>query len=992
MPATRGVVPFCLNDAPSFIERAFPAHKISVESQAERTAGAGQTLTALGSYWKGRKPLVLCRACIVGSLLPATDNPEKDLEVFELLMGIADESFEFRTAKSKPTRGKEYADIDAKKRGTLIATYGPHLRSQLVDDDGNWVVKNPTRARLLGKVFAGMPYSDRLSHAYRPEEVADDLYSTIWDRVNAHLGTKARSHAELVEQLGIMRFGHRPIIADTFAGGGSIPFEAARLGCDVVASDLNPVASLLTWGALHLVGADASTRARIAKAQQRVLSAVDGTISHLGIEHDSSGNRAKAFLYCLEVRCPQTDYMIPLATSWIISKNKRCVATLSAVPHEKRFRIDILSGASHDQLEAARLGTIQGDDIVYVIDGTAYRTSIASIRGDRRVNGQSVSAMRRWEKTDFVPRASDTFRERLYCIQWQDSKSDSIFFRAVTPEDAARESKVEDIVNKNLQQWQSDGLVPDMSIEPGYNTDQPTRERGWTYWHHLFGARHLLMLQTMHRAILDLPDATEQAALSILFTNALDRCSRLCQWRVGHSGREGVAPAGDYPEHVFYNQALNVFFNYAVRGFILASDSLSKLGHHAPVYSSGTVTCAAAAEVSARIDIGITDPPYADAVNYHEITEYFIAWLRKHPPAPLAEWIWDSRRALAIKGKGEDFRREMVKAYKALTDHMPDNGIQIVMFTHQDGKVWADMAGIFWGAGLKVTAAWYIATETSSELKKGGYVQGTVILVLRKRTTSEKTYKDELVLEIRQEVQRQIETMVGLNQSTRFHGRSENLFEDADLQMAGYAAALRVLTAYTHIDGTDMTRDAIRPREEGERSLTEEVIDLSISIANEYLVPEGLDPHVWEHLEGSERFYLRMLDVETSGLKKLDNYQNFAKAFKVSNYQPLMHSVKANDARLKSATEFGRAEFTGSEFGTSMLRAVLYGLMELQKEGDTDDVMSHLRDNIQDYMRRRHDIAHVASYIAAKLDKLRPEEASAARVLHGLVRNERVGA
>ena len=97
---------------------------------------------------------------------------------------------------------------------------------------------------------------------------------------------------------------------------------------------------------------------------------------------------------------------------------------------------------------------------------------------------------------------------------------------------------------------------------------------------------------------------------------------------------------------------------------------------------------------------------------------------------------------------------------------MPDNGMQIVMFTHQDAKVWADMAGIFWAAGLRVTAAWYIATETTSELKKGGYVQGTVILVLRKRTETRKTYKDELVLEVREEVEKQIETMVGLNQTT----------------------------------------------------------------------------------------------------------------------------------------------------------------------------------------------------------------------------------
>jgi putative DNA methylase len=53
----------------------------------------GKTLTALGSYWKGRKPLILNKAYILGCLLPATDDPRRDLEIFEQLMAMDDESF-----------------------------------------------------------------------------------------------------------------------------------------------------------------------------------------------------------------------------------------------------------------------------------------------------------------------------------------------------------------------------------------------------------------------------------------------------------------------------------------------------------------------------------------------------------------------------------------------------------------------------------------------------------------------------------------------------------------------------------------------------------------------------------------------------------------------------------------------------------------------------------------------------------------------------------
>src|SRR4051812_602971 len=85
-----GLVPLSLKDARSFIEAQFPVGRLSAEAYKERKAGAGQTLTALGSYWKGRKPLILVRAVVLGTLLPATDDPTKDLDIFLKLMAMDD--------------------------------------------------------------------------------------------------------------------------------------------------------------------------------------------------------------------------------------------------------------------------------------------------------------------------------------------------------------------------------------------------------------------------------------------------------------------------------------------------------------------------------------------------------------------------------------------------------------------------------------------------------------------------------------------------------------------------------------------------------------------------------------------------------------------------------------------------------------------------------------------------------------------------------------
>jgi putative DNA methylase len=326
---------------------------------------------------------------------------------------------------------------------------------------------------------------------------------------------------------------------------------------------------------------------------------------------------------------------------------------------------------------------------------------------------------------------------------------------------------------------------------------------------------------------------------------------------------------------------------------------------------------------------------------------------------------------------------------------MPDNGIQIIMFTHQSGSIWADMANIVWASGLQVTAAWYVVTETESALREGNNVKGTVLLVLRKRHGAHKTTRDELAWEIQEEVDAQVQALTGLNQEAKGLYRDENVFEDADIQMAGYAAALRVLTRYTTIDGRDMTAEALRPRVKGETTFVDGLIAFAVDTANQCLVPQGIAKAHWDKLRGAERFYLKLIELESRGAKILDNYQNFAKAFKVRDFRALMGSQRANEARLRSAVEFGKNEMSeGSELHQSVLRAVLYAVMELAGNLDGNDVLAHLVLNVPDYysnQTQRERVVELADYLAKKLATLRPDEASAARVLRELVKNQRLG-
>jgi putative DNA methylase len=1001
---TPPVQPFSLKDAPALIERLLPVQKLSAEAYKEQMAVHGKTLTALGSYWKGRKPLILAKACILGCLLPVTGDDARDLAIFEKLMAMDDESFAVRWPRRPKPREilaavslGRIADFftadppDALPTASPVDWSDPYLAEVKVA----WLDDVPEleRRRLEAQLLPKTTYRERVDQAHRAEEVSATVHDHIWDAVNAHLATSAHSFPELVEQLGIMRWGHRPRLADTFCGSGQIPFEAARLGCDVYASDLNPVACMLTWGAFHIVGGSPESRQKLAQDHQALVTSVRTEIDRLGVETDGKGWRAKVFLYCLEVRCPQTSWLVPLLPSLVISQGYRVIAELVPDATNKRYDVSIRAGASDEELLAAEAGTVRSDGrgqdpyLVHSVDGQDYRTRISTLRGDyRREDGSSGNALRPWKKGDIAPRPGDIFQERLYCIQWMrpkdKGKGDDYEFRAVTEADLSRERTVEAYMAANLAEWQSRGWLPDMRIETGDETARLLRERGWTHWHHLFNPRQLL--------VAGLLKCFSDAQHIFGLTQVLNSSARLSRWSL-HDGGGGAV------KQVFDNQALNPLFNYGTRGSRYALDLTDLTIKTYPV-SQGLMIQThshSAADLQLHSDVFVTDPPYGDAVHYEEILEFFIAWLRKNPPPEFAGWVWDSRRALAIKGEDEEFRRGMVAAYRRMTECMPANGIQVIMFTHQSGSIWADLANIVWAAGLQVTAAWYVVTETDSALREGSHVKGTVLMVCRKRSGVLKTTRDDLAWEIQEEVQAQVDSLTGLNQQAKGLYRDENVFEDSDIQMAGYAAALRALTRYAIINGRDMPAEAVRPRVKGQTTFVDELIEFAVNTANQCLVPRGIQKRYWDRLAGAERFYLKMLDTEARGARTLDNYQNFAKAFKVRDFYAFVGDRRANHARLKSAVEFGRAEMgESSELNQSVLRAVLYAQMELQKDVDGSEVLQHLMLNVPNYygdMTQRELAVELAGYLAERLDCLRPEEASAARILRELLKNQRLG-
>ena len=334
----------------SFIEQQFPVSKVSKESYKERKANLGQTLTGLGKWW-GRKPLILVRASIIGMLMPTSDDPKKDRDIFLKILTMDDEGLWERKSKSIAAQ-------------TLYDNLSEFIKEEyfLLDVKGNPKYKsgvtNIIKQQHQRAVFDQFSYDEKLTYCSRPEEIKGPNDSA-WGEINAHFRTTAIDIQSLVNQLGHKQFGHKPKVGDCFSGGGSIPFEAARIGCDAYGSDLNPVAALLTWSGINLISGGETLQEEIFQAQRDVYDKVDKQVTEWGIEINKKGWRADSYLYCAEVRSPLSGYMIPLSPSWIIGEKDKVVAVLEADHENKRFNIKVVYNADAKMYQTAKMGTVQ---------------------------------------------------------------------------------------------------------------------------------------------------------------------------------------------------------------------------------------------------------------------------------------------------------------------------------------------------------------------------------------------------------------------------------------------------------------------------------------------------------------------------------------------------------------------------------------------------------------------------------------------------------
>ena len=949
----------------SLLEVQFPIAQLSLESFLERDARTGKLLNSLGKWW-GTKPIVLTRAVILASLFEASPDPERwpeDLAIFFKLMC-------FDSSGMWKRRNDDLEENSFKPPHPRFVTLcHPLARPDELDlffSESRWLprMSEEDRARRLAlekRVFWSLDHATQRRYCKRVEEV-DGPPAESWVEINAYCGTQASSLQEWVAQMSQRRFGRRLRVGDAFSGMGSIPFEAAELDCDVYASDLNPVACLLTWGALNLIAGPVTFHRDVLAAQAALYREMDEWYLRENLETSVEGWRATLHFYCVEITVPEWDgWRIPIVGSWQILRPGQGV-WIELIPVEAEKRFDFKAHKGGDGFAEAAKGTKQGPDIVcpQVLWDILHRqgktdNATRTIKLDALI--ENHGGLRRWEKSDFMPRPGDFYGERLYCIRWEKPKPGGrplSIFRAPQECDLRVEETISQRVRDNLAAWQTEGWVPDWRIQEGKETARLLRERGWTYWHHLFTPRQLLMAAEYSRRMATKP-LNLRPALTLALGQIVNYNARLCRWdSIGNSAKE-----------VFYNQALNTLFNFQGRCWSMMKNPANALHFSKPSAGKMSASQTDARYVSTECDLWITDPPYADAVNYEELSEFFLAWYKPHLKACFPEWYTDSKRDHAVKGDDASFRVAMAECYTRLAAQMPDAGLQVLMFTHKDTDVWEDLALIMWSAGLQVKQVWSVATETpGAGIRVGNYVQATYNMVLRKRPADAPMGFPEITIpQIKARVK---DVITHMRDSQVAAGNLSCGYTDTDYLLAAQAVAAEVVTGFSSIEGIDLDEELRTPNRARGNSLLRDLMNQAKREAVDFLVPRVLEEQLrrspdgasayqfWRALAPEEKFLLKSLELEAGGVDKIGAFQDLGRAYGIAEYEELLGPVRANEARTKLPQEFPRPDLTRwddlpanerDQFDHSVTRHLYHALKLLQDGAESDRAVKHLTDS-----------------------------------------------
>jgi adenine-specific DNA methylase len=758
-----------------FIEEWLPIKEIGVECRRENSTGQHPPPNRLHVWW-ARRPLTASRAAILGALLPAWEGNEEVLR-------------------------EHFEDRDAYRAWFLRMLGIP------IDQPGIDPVKTANeiaRARLTGKNLGADPYG--YSRAFTRPVSQDDL-----------------------SKLSFLPGNSRPTtILDSMAGGGSIPFEALRLGLTAIATELNPVACVVLEATLqHPLRYGSGLVDDIQKWADRWGDVIVERLK--GLYPLPPNENAIGYLWARTVPCPTTGKPVPLSPNWWLRRqadDSVAVHMLPCNPSSDQCEFEIVRGSQ------ARLAERCTPD-----QGTIKRGNAISPWTGDPIPGDYIKQMAQ----------SGKMGAQLYalCVDRGMGRD----FRLPTEEDLEGVRRAEAALKERWDGWLAKDLIPTEDVPLGNKTSEP-RRYGMFRWERLFSPRQLLALGTYLETLRELAPEMERelgsekaAAVRTYLALVLDKCanynSMLCNW---HPLRNSVANTFDRHDFSFkwsfaeMNMALKDKggFPWALSQVVDAYKGLCDLLEPSrPLFPleewqkrlPAQVSLANAAALrhipDASVDAVVVDPPYGNNVMYAELSDFFYVWLKRSVGDLYPEWFQSeltdkhteavANPALFEGAKGNswelatrDYLLKMRRAFREMRRVVKPEGAMVVMFTHRQTEMWNALGLALLETGWEIGSSWPVHTESEHSLHQArkNAARSTILLFCRPREqASQPSYWDQ-----------EMQQAVRATARRRAQEYQEAGIGGVDLYLSTYGPVLGVLSKQWPILSAEVDRETGQPK------------------------------------------------------------------------------------------------------------------------------------------------------------------------------------
>ncbi len=679
------------------IEVDLPIKRISAHARREKSIRHGHISTL--HIWWARRPLAACRAVICAALWPDPADP------------LCPEAFRASAREQMEKWASDHLKLCAEESGRHFVA---------IQKDPNLLKDNTILRRALLDFIADFANWDN---------------STVKEYLDTSRTLTQAAH----EALGGAP-GTKPLVVDPFAGGGSIPLEALRVGADAFASDLNPVAVLLNKVVLEYIPKYGQRLAdEVRKWGQWVKEEAEKELAEF-YPKDQDGATPIAYLWARTVQCegPGCGTEVPLIRSlWLAKRSNRSVA-LQVLPNrsEKRVDFQIIIKERDCWVDQANPATkIQAPKF----DGMVKRGSATC-----PCCGYTTPVTRVREQ--LKARHGGSKDGRLFCTVTSRPGEQGRNYRLPSPLDlnSARNAGTE-LDRRTKSNVGPMSLVPDEKLDIRGIRHTWAMIYGLETWGDYFTSRQALTLTTLARLVREIkPDSLKdggfiralKTCLACGVSRQADYLSSLTIWSssgefIAHTfGRQAVPMVWEWPECQPLAHGSGNWLG-AINWIALTIEALST-----EFVSTGQVERVSATTHLLADDSAngfITDPPYYDAVPYAFLSDYFYVWHRRilkddhsdllcNAAVPKDEEIVVDRTH-ELSNSTHDiafYERELTKAFTEGRRVLRPDGVGTIVFASKTTTSWEAILKAVVDAGWIVTGSWPIDTEREARVSAQG--------------------------------------------------------------------------------------------------------------------------------------------------------------------------------------------------------------------------------------------------------------------------------